>query len=318
MSVFGRRRREQEATEAAREAERRALFEQLAKRPETVCPFLGMAHDRAGYRPAANDDHRCYAFGEAAELSHDQQSRVCLERGYGNCPRYLRGVLVIPTEEIEALRRPAPLPVASAVAEAAPPPPPARRRAPVLLAAVMLLLLLGAGAGGAFLLLGGDGLDPIARPTATPTPVATLRPTPTPPLPSPEPATPTPPPGVATPTPEPTPEAADTFTHYEVSVAPGSYTVFQFSPDGAVTGSRRVSFDSFSQGRAEPVLSAEIVHWQIQEGPVAGFSYRSPDSGPFRVRAVFAGPAGERRSFFLDDDDLTEFPEGTPAPQPAS
>ena len=34
--------------------------------------------------------------------------KVCLQRGYGNCPRYLRGVLVIPTEELEALRRPLP------------------------------------------------------------------------------------------------------------------------------------------------------------------------------------------------------------------
>ena len=75
------------------------------------------------------------------------------ERGYGNCPRYLRGVLVIPTEELEALRRPLP-----------PVRPPARRHRPhhaarprrrvvaaadgwPLLVGLVLLLAVGAGAG---------------------------------------------------------------------------------------------------------------------------------------------------------------------------
>ncbi|MDQ3879641.1 MAG: hypothetical protein M3295_00950, partial [Chloroflexota bacterium] len=77
----------------------------LANRPDTVCPFLGMAAARAEFEPQPTDDHRCYAFGDAAPLSHEQQQRVCLQRGYGNCPRYLRGLLVIPTEEMEAIRR---------------------------------------------------------------------------------------------------------------------------------------------------------------------------------------------------------------------
>ena len=103
--VFRRRQREDPA-EAAREAERRVLFEELAKRPDTVCPFLGLAGSRAEYHPGVTREHRCYAFGDPAELSAEQQEKVCLQRGYGNCPRYLRGVLVIPTEELEALRRP--------------------------------------------------------------------------------------------------------------------------------------------------------------------------------------------------------------------
>ncbi|MFN2483750.1 MAG: LysM peptidoglycan-binding domain-containing protein [Candidatus Limnocylindria bacterium] len=77
----------------------------LANRPDTVCPFLGMATARAEFSASPADDHRCYAFGDAAPLSHEQQERVCLQRGYGNCPRYLRGLLVIPTEEMEAIRR---------------------------------------------------------------------------------------------------------------------------------------------------------------------------------------------------------------------
>ena len=125
--MFGRRKREEAAaTEAAREAERHALFSRLAERPEHICPFLGLQADRTGYVEGVSDDHRCFAFGDPAPISAEQQTRVCQERGYGNCPRYLRGVLVIPTEELEALRRPR-------VAVEPPPPPiavaePRRRR----------------------------------------------------------------------------------------------------------------------------------------------------------------------------------------------
>lgn len=103
--MFGRRKREEAAAaEAARESERRALFERLAERPENICPFLGLEDERAGYVDGVSDEHRCFAFGDPAPLSAEQQTRVCQERGYGNCPRYLRGVLVIPTSELEALR----------------------------------------------------------------------------------------------------------------------------------------------------------------------------------------------------------------------
>ena len=100
--MFGRRGRE--SREAAdREQSRRALFEELAKRPPDICPFLGLASSQTEYHDGFTREHRCYAFGDPVELSAEQQERVCLGRGYGNCPRYLRGVLVIPTEELEAL-----------------------------------------------------------------------------------------------------------------------------------------------------------------------------------------------------------------------
>lgn len=106
MFRAGRQKRSaREAAQALRDAEHQALLAALAARPDTVCPFLGLASNRAEFQPESNDDHRCYAFGDAAPLSHEQQSRVCLQRGYGNCPRYLRGLLVIPTEEMEAIRR---------------------------------------------------------------------------------------------------------------------------------------------------------------------------------------------------------------------
>ena len=49
--MFGRRKREEEAAaEAVREAERRALFAKLAERPEHICPFLGLVDERSRLR----------------------------------------------------------------------------------------------------------------------------------------------------------------------------------------------------------------------------------------------------------------------------
>jgi hypothetical protein len=309
--VFGRRKREEEAAaEAAREAERRALFTRLAERPEHICPFLGLASERTEYVEGISDEHRCFAFGDPATISAEQQTRVCQEPGYGNCPRYLRGVLVIPTEELEALRRPhAPLPEA-------PPPVPGedrRRRAPVFLI-LLLLLLVGAGGAGAFLLLGGDDGTAVVSPTPTapgtetpspePTPTATDSPEPTP--------TAT---GPASPTPEPTPTAGDTFAFYEVSVGPQGYTVFQLDADGEASGTLSTSFAGFSFATAEPVRAANgDVYWVTLDGGLEGWAYTYPESGEFRIRAVFLSPGGDRRSVYLDDDDLTEFPDTTPAP----
>jgi hypothetical protein len=154
--VFGRKRKQQELEDAAREAERHALFEELAKRPDTICPFLGLEDSRTDYRDRVSDAHRCYAFGDPAELSAEQQQKVCLQRGYGNCPRYLRGVLVIPTEELEALRRPQPAPPPQ-TATPRPVPAPAtpasrgRRRAIVAILGVLLLAAAGGGAGYLYL-----------------------------------------------------------------------------------------------------------------------------------------------------------------------
>jgi hypothetical protein len=315
--VFGRRRREEAAAaEAAREAERRALFAKLAERPEHICPFLGLDGDRTGYVEGVSDEHRCFAFGDPAPISAEQQTRVCQERGYGNCPRYLRGVLVIPTEELEALRRP------RAAVEPPPPPPPPpapaperRRRGGGILVALLLLLLVGGGAG-AFLMFGDrDGIG-----SATPTPSATVAapsatalPTDTPgPTGTPE---PTPPPASGAPTPEPTPEVGDTFAFYEVSVAPGEYTLYALDGGGDVVDTRISSFDGFSFARVEALEGEDgDVYWVTQDGDLTGWSYRYPDSGEFRVRAVFRNDAGERRSEFLEQDELTEVPEATPAP----
>jgi hypothetical protein len=102
-----------------------------------------------------SDAHRCYAFGDPAELSAEQQQKVCLQRGYGNCPRYLRGVLVIPTEELEALRRPQPAPPprpeAPRPVPAAKPASGGRRRVLVAILGALLLAAVGGGAGYLYL-----------------------------------------------------------------------------------------------------------------------------------------------------------------------
>jgi hypothetical protein len=323
--VFGRRKRQEEAAaEAAREAERRVLFAKLAERPENICPFLGLAGDRAGYVEGVSDDHRCYAFGDPAPLSAEQQTRVCQERGYGNCPRYLRGVLVIPTEELEALRRPrAPLPEPAPTPTPAAPPERRRRRALPVALLLILLVVLGGGAAGYLFLGGGLGNGLIARDsgtpsptpvlTAEPTPVLTAEPTPTG---TPEP-TPTPPNGsaLATPTPEPTPSAGDEFAFYEVSVGPEGYTLFRINRSGEVVNTREASFDGFSFARVAPRRGAdEPVFWRTAVGGLEGWSYLHPDSGNFRIRAVFLNDQGERRSAYLREGQLTQFPEATPAP----
>ena len=300
--MFGRRKREEAvAAEAARETERSALFARLAERPEHICPFLGIEADRTGYVEGVSDDHRCFAFGDPAPISAEQQTRVCQQRGYGNCPRYLRGVLVIPTEELEALRRPR--------AAALPPPPlpatdaPGRRRRTPLLA--LLALLLVVGGVGAYLVFGReDGTAVLPSPTPTVTPAGSLSPSASGVSPSIGPS----------PTPEPTPEAGDAFAFYEVSVGPASYTVYALEDDSVVQR-RTVGFDHFSFARVDPVAGDDgEAYWLTQNGDLAGYAYRYPDSGLFRIRAVFLTEAGDRRSAYLDQADLDQLPEATPAP----
>lgn len=336
--MFGGRRR-REAAEAAKEAERRALFAQLAQRPAHICPFLGLAYERTAYVDGPSMEHRCYAFGEPAPLSSEQQTRVCQEKGYGQCPRYLRGLLVTPTEELQALRNPR---AAMAALEPPPPPPPPRpvvRPAPApvvrplppkpprshrrgilaVLVLFMVLVVLAAAAGAGYLLLWREGaaLNPIEtpQPSATVAPAsASPRPTPTPtvaPTTSPSPVGS----NLVSPTPEPTPSAGDTFAFYEVSVGPGSNLLFEIDDDGNIGDQRRASFNDFSFARVEPIEGTDgEVYWRTEDGGLAGLAYHAPESDEFRIRAVFIDDAGSRRSVYLEQDDLTQFPEATPAP----
>ena len=338
--MFGGRRRRK--AEAAKEAERRALFAQLAQRPAHICPFLGLAYERTAYVDGPSMEHRCFAFGEPAPLSSEQQTRVCQEKGYGQCPRYLRGLLVTPTEELQALRNPQAAAAAAAARAAPRPPPPPPPRRPVarpappprqkpprrprshrrgiltVLSLVMVLVVLAVGIGAAYLLLWtpGSAFNPTptpqpsatAVPADTPTPTAspTVRPTATPTADASD---------LVSPTPEPTPSVGDTFAFYEVSVGPGSNLLFEIDDDGNVGDERRATFDDFSFARVEPIEGTDgDVYWRTEDGGLAGLAYHVPESGEFRIRAVFIDDGGARRSVYLEQEDLTTFPEATPAP----
>ena len=76
-----------------------------------------------------------------------------------------------------------------------------------------------------------------------------------------------------------------------------------------------MGFDHFSFARVEPEEGDDgQTYWLTQNGGLAGYAYRYPDSGDFRIRAVFLNADGDRRSAFLDEDALDQMPEATPAP----
>jgi hypothetical protein len=305
--LFGRRNRESRE-EAEREQSRRALFEELAKRPQNICPFLGLASSQTEYHTAFTREHRCYAFGEPVELSAEQQERVCLGRGYGNCPRYLRGVLVIPTEELEALRRPLP-PVRPPTPPAPPTPPPSAAggrsgRAPLLIGLVLLLAV--AGAAGAVLLLKDNG----TAVTPTPTPRASGQPSPSAVVTSSQAASPTPAASSQTPFPEtpppgPTPQPGDTPIGYEVTVLAGNNTIFQIDDAGNVVQQQTATYNRFSQAPVDRIVAANgLLHWRTSEGRNIGFSYVHGDSGPFLIRKVYQGSDGQLRYVVLPDNEI--------------
>lgn len=308
QGLFGRRSRENRQ-KAQREVGRRALFEELAKRPPDICPFLGLASSQTEYHDGFTLEHRCYAFGKVTELSAQQQERVCLTRGYGNCPRYLRGVLVIPTDELEALRRP--LPVARPPAPPTAPRSPTRasggggrRRLPLLIGLVLLLAV--GGAIGAMVLLRGPaatGPTPTPTPTSTPTASVTAAPTATPePSASELPVSQTPFP--ETPKPDPTPLPGDVFVGFEVTVLEGENTLFEIDAAGSVVSQLIATYSRFSKAPVDRIEAPNgLLHWRTSEGFFTGLSYVHGDSGPYLIREVYQGSDGTLRYLVLPDSE---------------
>jgi hypothetical protein len=308
--LFGRRNRGKESREAAeREQSRRALFEELAKRPANICPFLGLASSQTEYHEGFTREHRCYAFGDPVELSVEQQERVCLGRGYGNCPRYLRGVLVIPTEELEALRRPLP-PVRPPAPPVTPTPPPrpagdGRGRGRRVFVLIGLVLLLAAvGTAGAFYYFNGPGVA--VRPTSTPEPSLTSQPSASAapsqqPSRTPEPSeTPFP----ETPKPDPTPLPGDTFQGYEVTVLAGENTLFEVDDAGNIVSSEVAHYNRFSKAPVDKITAPNgLLHWRTSAGFFTGLSYIRGRSGLFLIREVWQGSDGETRYIVLPEEE---------------
>ncbi len=287
-------RRGKSAAQSAADADRQALFEKLAKRPENVCPFLALATSRADYHEQATDEHRCYAFGDPEPISNEYQRNVCLQRGYANCPRYLRGVLVIPSDELDALRRPQ---------QRVPPPPPPVQPKPRPVAAsggggrrrvvaALLVLLLLVGGAGAWWMLAGPGA--VARETPSPVPSLTVEP-------SPSEAEPT---STVAPSVAPTPGPSDTFIGYEVTVQAGDNTVFRVDDNGAILAQSVQTFSGTSQGPVDRVVASNgLLHWRETEGALAGWSFIRDRSGDFQIREVYQAPDGSLRWLDVPEDE---------------
>jgi cell division septation protein DedD len=182
-----------------------------------ICPFLRAAADDAerivAPIEAPDPANRCAALREAVPQSLRQQELVCLASGHVNCPRYLRGAVVIaeaPQAPVRAGRAVSPAVIGS-----------------------VLALVLATSASLAFVMVRGGLELPVAVLTASPiasqgavaqasaTPAPTTAPTPIPtatpslaPTPSPSPTpTPTPRP-TAKPTAKPTTRPAPTSDRY--------------------------------------------------------------------------------------------------------
>ena len=172
------------------------MLDGRSENPE-VCPFLRAADeaDRIVAPIEAPDPaNRCAALREPVPQSLRQQELVCLASGHVNCPRYLRGAVVIAEAPQAPVRT-------------------GRSLSPAVIGSV-LVLVMATSASFAFVMARG-GLELVAAiPTATPsgsqgavaqasaTPAPTTTPTP-PPTPAP---TPTPTPTASpSPTPSPTP-----------------------------------------------------------------------------------------------------------------
>ncbi len=138
-----------------------------------MCPFFRREVDGKLFAPLdePDDDNRCVAIGGPRPQSTRQQELVCLHPAHADCPRYLRGAMLL--------------------AEPPPRTPPAVPRATL---AALLVLVLSAGISFGFVVQRG-GIDlPATSASPTPSQLAVV-------------ASPTPDAAASTPTPVPTPAA---------------------------------------------------------------------------------------------------------------
>lgn len=173
------------------------ILDDASRSPDpSICPFFRREVDGKLFAPIEepDEDNRCAAIGAARPQSTRQQELVCLTSAHADCPRYLRGALLL--------------------AE-----PPARRTPamPRATVAALLILVLSAGISFGFVVQRG-GIDlPVTTGGSTASPIAQLESsgptgvieTPTPPpsvAPTSAPSEQATPPPTPEPTPQPTPE----------------------------------------------------------------------------------------------------------------
>lgn len=62
-----------------------------------VCPYLGLADNRANHRSEPCAEHRCYAKNPPIEVNGWQQSTYCLGGRNGTCVHFLQARVQFPT-----------------------------------------------------------------------------------------------------------------------------------------------------------------------------------------------------------------------------
>ena len=176
------------------------LLEDRSPNPE-VCPFLRAVVTEGKLGPPIESTHpanRCAALRQAAPQSLRQQQLVCLTSGHINCPRYLRGALVI-SEPVQAPARPRPGPT------------------PATLSALVALVLAFSASVAFVLAKGGLTLQAAALTSAAPSATAVALAIPS-----------------ATPGPLPSPSASPLFSA-SPTIAPSSSPVATPTPTAAPT-----------------------------------------------------------------------------------
>jgi hypothetical protein len=200
------------------------LLEDRSPNPD-VCPFLRAVVTDGKLGPPIESTHpanRCAALRQAAPQSLRQQQLVCLTSGHINCPRYLRGALVI-SEPVQAAARPRPGPT------------------PATLSALVALVLAFSASVAFVLAKGGLTLQAAALPSATAVALA---------IPSPTPATPAPPPS---PSASPLVSASPTIAPSSSPVATPTPTVAPTpTPTPVATATTRPTSNRFALLRACP------------------------------------------------------------------
>ena len=74
---------------------------------KSICPFLGLADDRASRFSYPEVAHRCFAAGHPTSVSTEHQSAFCFAQRYPACPRFVE----LPVEAISI--QPSPTPAAT-------------------------------------------------------------------------------------------------------------------------------------------------------------------------------------------------------------
>lgn len=97
------------------------------------------------------------------------------------------------------------------------------------------------------------------------------------------------------------PSVEATVVRHEVSLPPGTYSLFVVDGQGTLTAERGISFDEPSMAPVDRVEAPNgLIHWRTVVGASAGWSYIAARSGPFIVREILRLPDGSTESREVD------------------